>query len=510
MSSSGVAEHPRHLVNRLTLAIVGTLLLAPIAPAALAASLHFDEPRPWLNLPITTNISAREFGDVNGDGKADFVGYDQFSGTAVVALSSGQSFGTLRRWASGLPASKSTSEGPWISVADVNGDRKADLIVFKHGDGQVAGSADVHVALSNGAGFQYTEQPVWNDGFCITEQVCKVADLNGDGKADLVAFTPLTGLVWASLSEGNRFGANAIWHKYFCISGEICDVGDVDGDRKSDILLLKPRAVGAQKGNVLIAGSTGSQFGTARYGHGYFCIDQERCLIGDLNADGKADMVLIKGMSADIQRPAEALVSLSDGEKFINATPFAWGKNLRRTAVGGWGTFALADVTGDGRSDLVLTESLSSPEAPGSVTGTRLSVYAVTDQGRAPVPDQVPPPGGDSEPALAGVRQVNLFNCEPDQHRLYYWVADATLGTRDSKGPVDAMYSEAGSCPDANDAPFTIDLTDGHIFEIVAVDPARLLCEGRNDPTILGCIVQRYTLRGNAKGGVLNIVIPGN
>jgi hypothetical protein len=489
-------------IRRLTLVAVA-ILLTLIPPVALAAPLHFGEPRSWLELPFPTNLGSYfQFADVNGDGKADLVDYNQFRGTAHVALSNGQAFGVPKLWASGLPIdAASTTLTLLFAMADVNADRKADLIVFKHGEGKTAGSADVYVALSNGANFQYTVQPVWNDGFCITEQVCKVTDLNGDGKADLVAFTPITGLVWASLSEGNRFGANGIWHNFFCIRGELCDVGDVDGDRKGDILLFKPVANGGEKGNVLISPSNGTKFGTVRYGHGFFCIDNERCLVGDLNADGKTDVLLVKGMSSDVPQPAEVLASLSNGDKFINATPFNW-RNIRRSAdTTGWGAFYLADVTGDGRSDLVLTEILS--DALGRTRGTRLLVFAVTDQA---------PASGSGQPApqkpVDGLRQVNLFNCDPDQRRLYYWVGDATEGTKDSNAPIDAMYSETGFCPDPNDAPFTLNLTDGHLYDVVAVDPVGIGCEGRNDPTILGCIKQQFAFKGSANGGILDIVIP--
>jgi hypothetical protein len=444
-----------------------------------------------------------ELGDANGDGKADLVIYRQDQGVARVALSTGNSFAPLKIWASGLP--KATQTVLPYSLADVNGDRMADLIVFVHGDGQTPGSANTYVALSTGAGFQYTAQPVWNAGFCITEQVCKVADINADGKADLLAFTPNFGLVWASLSTGTAFGANSVWHNFFCIQREICAAGDVDGDRRADLILFKPVAPGIEKGNVLVAASTGTAFSAPRYGHGFFCIDAERCFVADFNNDGRADILLVKGLTANPEQPGEVLVSLSNGDKFINAVPFLWGHVRRPPGNTGWGVFLVGDVTGDGRSDLVQTATISVPSSGGGfrTIKTAYVVYPVMEGGAVQAPSA--PPGDES--ASAGYEKAAIYNCDPDQHRFTYWVADLSNGSTQQHGPIDAMYSEAGYCPDPTDDPFELDLEPGHSYQIVAVDPASIGCEGRNDPTIVACAKHQFLLIGAANGRTARIVL---
>ncbi|OLT13292.1 hypothetical protein BJF78_22470 [Pseudonocardia sp. CNS-139] len=240
-------------------------------------------------------------GDVNGDGRQDLV-VPASGGDVYVGISQGVQFATPQLWLDGFCRAI-------CQAGDVDGDGRADLVSYAWGDGRAPGSADVTVAVSTGT--QFAGRGVWNDGFCITEQVCRLADVDGDRRADLVAFTPYTGLVWVSKSTGGAFGGNAVLNDYFCIVGERCEVGDVDGDGRADLILFKPGAPGNQKGNVLWARSTGSGFEAARYGHGYFCVDIEVCSVGDLDGDGRVDAMLLKQVPG--QGVRELLVSLSDG-----------------------------------------------------------------------------------------------------------------------------------------------------------------------------------------------------
>src|SRR5262245_36908855 len=116
-------------------------------------------------------------------------------------------------------------------TGDFNGDGKADVATFPRGrDG------DVSVALSTGSGFVGTGWK-WHDNFSFGNEIPLVGDFNGDGKDDIATFTRgSTGDVYVALSTGSGFvGTGWKWHDSFCYGTEVPLVGDFDGDGKADI-----------------------------------------------------------------------------------------------------------------------------------------------------------------------------------------------------------------------------------------------------------------------------------
>lgn len=261
-----------------------------------SAQLRFEDRVRWIHISRGSPVGdggLPMLGDVNGDGKADLGIYNQQLGEVYVALSTGQGFSSPVRFATGLP--KWNGRPFQADLVDVNGDGNADIVVLSRGRDDVPGDATALVALSTGTGFSFPARPTWNTSWCADYQTCLFGDLNGDRKMDMTAFTPNFGTLWGSISTGTAFGSNAMWHNFFCTRGEVCAIGDVDGDGRADAIAFKPNAPGSQKGNVLVARSTGSAFVDVSLGHGFFCIEAERCLVGDMNGDRRADIVLLKG-----------------------------------------------------------------------------------------------------------------------------------------------------------------------------------------------------------------------
>ncbi len=262
-----------------------------------------------------------QVGDVDGDSREDLITFTRgTTGQVYVALSTGQNFsGTGWLWRSGFCAGTAVCK-----VGDVDGDGKADLIAFTH-------NGPVWVALSTGTSFGPSS--VWHGWFCIGTEVCEVSDVNGDGKADLLAFTH-TGPVWVALSTGTSFGPSSVWYGWFCVDAAVCKVGDVDGDGKADLIAF------THNGPVWVALSTGTSFGPSSVWHGWFCIGTEVCEVSDVNGDGKADLLAFT-------HTGPVWVALSERWRFASSSIwhdwFCIEDEVCR----------VGDINGDGRADII-------------------------------------------------------------------------------------------------------------------------------------------------------------
>ena len=293
--------------------------------------------------------------DVDGDGKADIVG---FGPDNVVHTSFSNGDGTFRQSIGSTPGF--TKNYGWNTfndsprmVADVNGDGKADIIGFY--------SDRIFVSIGNGDGtFKaatsstpgFTKNYGWNT---FNDFPRMLADVNGDGKADIVGFGP-DNVVHTSLSNGDGTFRNSIgstpgftknygWNTF---NDSPRMLTDVNGDGKADIVGFGSNAVYVSigNGNGTFQTATAATPGfTKNYGWNTFN-DSPRMLT-DVNGDGKADIV---GFGSNA-----VYVSIGNGNgTFQTATAATPGftKNY------GWNTFndsprMLADISGDGKADIV-------------------------------------------------------------------------------------------------------------------------------------------------------------
>ena len=299
--------------------------------------------------------------DVNGDGSPDLVVSNQCqgigncnNGSVSVLLGNGNgTFQTAVAYSSGgyLPSS--------VAVADVNGDGKLDLLVLNScGDNTCATNGTVGVLLRNGDG---TFQPAvpYDSGGTLDMSVA-VADVNGDGKPDLVVAyqnciscqTNVT--VGVLLGNGDGTFQPAVAYGsggYFATS---VAVADVNGDGRPDLLVAnecseytckKPGSVG-----VLLGNGDGTFQPAVAYGSGGtfpFSV-----AVADVNGDGKLDL-LVANYCADNTCATKGLVGVLLGNGDGTFQPVV------TYPTGGYKTdwVAVADVNGDGRPDLLVTNS---------------------------------------------------------------------------------------------------------------------------------------------------------
>ena len=244
----------------------------------------FDLSHGW-----TVSQFVRTVGDVNNDGRDDLIGFGLDG--VYVALSNGTSFGAISRWTTSFDLSHGWTVKDFVrTVGDVNNDGRDDLIGF--------GLDGVYVALSNGTGFgpisRWTTSFDLSHGWTVSDFVRTVGDVNNDGRDDLIGFG-LDG-VYVALSNGTSFGAISRWTTSFDLShgwtvaGFVRTIGDVNLDGRDDLL-------GFGQDGVYVALSNGASFDSVSrwtndfdLSHGW-TVSQYVRTVGDVNADGKADLV---------------------------------------------------------------------------------------------------------------------------------------------------------------------------------------------------------------------------
>jgi YD repeat-containing protein len=306
----------------------------------------------------TIGAGKKYMADMNGDGKSDliFIGDagSANAGKVYVATSNGNGF-NYWTWNSSI---RMVDDGSETFFGDVNGDGKADLVNITGANGVQPGR--VHVGLSDGTSFAYwtwmTSGRMVDDG-----SQSYLADVNSDGKADLVNITGATGgqpgRVHVGLSNGTSF---AYWT--WMTAGRMVDdyseyqFADVNGDGKQDFIDVSPPS-GNNPGAVHVGLSNGSSFAGWTSVSATNTVSLGNWYMADVNGDGKADLVSVIGSGVDA---GKVRVGLSNGTSFATWTSTSTAK------VDLGSDIKFADVDGDGKKDLIATAP-STGENPGAV-----------------------------------------------------------------------------------------------------------------------------------------------
>ncbi|HEY8379028.1 MAG TPA: VCBS repeat-containing protein [Nannocystis sp.] len=284
--------------------------------------------------------------DVDGDGLADIVGFGD-SGT-YVARSTGESFSPAALWVAsyGYHAGEWRTDRHIRALADVDGDGRPDVVGF--------GNFGVYVSRSTATGF--SPPALWVEGYAydlgdwrVDRHPRMLADVSGDGRADIVGFGNEG--VYVSVSTGARFTPPELWIDAFGhFAGDwrsyrhLRTLADVDGDGRHDV-------VGFGEEGVFVSISQGESFRSPRlwlaeFGHANgWLLDRHPRLVADVDGDELPDII---GFADD-----SVLVSLATLGSFSWPQPWGTGYGHRD----GWRTDKhlrlMGDVDGDGLADIV-------------------------------------------------------------------------------------------------------------------------------------------------------------
>jgi FG-GAP-like repeat len=313
----------------------------------------------------------RVLADVTGDGRADIVAFGDAG--VYIALSNGD--GTFTEVGRVIDNFGYRAGGWRVDMhprvlADVTGAGRADIVGF--------GGAGVYVALSNGDGtftevgrviddFAYNGgwrvdvpgRPMQPGGWAVDRHPRVLADITGERGADIVGFG--NDGVWVALSNGDgtfQPAYRAIGNNFGAIAGGWEGLprllADVTGDGRADIV-----AISAGETHVLLSNGDGSfqdRYYVEPNLHWYSLEEENPVVLADITGDRRPDIVMIDYLgvasalnNGDGSFQRHRLVTRAfasrhyypDTQRFVG--DWRWG----------WHPRYVADITGDGRADIV-------------------------------------------------------------------------------------------------------------------------------------------------------------
>jgi hypothetical protein len=314
-------------------------------------------------------------GDVTGDGRGDVLVASTEPETGALSVSVLTVDAAFRDAVAAVADDQplaTTPPGQLLgrSAGDVNGDLRRDLVQLVKTEEGVA----LEVMLSTPTGLapaatwwrSSTDPTLLGEG----ELRLVVGDFTGEGFYDaaIVRFVPRevpSTEVFLAASTGSEFSPlRSMWSAAEDLAASELHAGDVDGDGLADLIAVMPTLDGGTE--LRVALSTGARVlgSMATWGTVPLPPSSLRALIGDVDRDGRSDVILALGTAGGLE--IMALRSPASGTAFIPVPmtpPLPLPFETTR--------FSTSDLNRDGRADVVALVDRGT-DADGNDLGTTI------------------------------------------------------------------------------------------------------------------------------------------
>ena len=291
-------------------------------------------------------------GDLNGDGTLDIITANEVSNNVSVLLGTGNGNFAVQ-------ATFSTSNKPYsVTVGDVNGDGKLDIVSGHKG-------SKASVLLGNGDG-TFANQTAFDTGG--NHYSVALGDLNGDGRLDIVTANKNFDIAVLLGNGDGQFKSQQIFRAG--TNPRSVTLSDVNGDGRLDIITAN---FGSTDTSVLLGNGNGTFQGATKFATG---TNSRSATLGDVNGDGRLDIIAANYNSDN----ASVILGTGGSALFATFSPqqtFAAGNGAQSQALG--------DLNGDGKLDMVTANGSAATASVllGNGNGT-FQTQATVSTGTAP------------------------------------------------------------------------------------------------------------------------------